>query len=306
VLVVVAIAGAAAVGTIMGSFSSEVSDDANVGDAATASSTELLIAGSTTVQPVSELLAEAYMEEHPGVKVTVQGGGSGSGVASAGMGIVDIGAASRDPKDSELEEYPDIQTYQIGASAVVIIANHDLGLTNVSQAELYDAYVNGTDPATLTNLTGVDTLYQRSEESGTEDTFVDWLGDYNESAEMNETATEGATGNAGVLEAVQGNDKAIGFVDYGYADGADGVDILGIYDNAEGKMYGQADVTGSNIKDELADQDGEHYATGLTRPLNYLTNGEPSAIENAFITFARSPGSIEYFEKIGYFSVLEY
>ena len=74
VLVVVAISGAAAVGTIMGTFSSDVSGEANTGELALASSTEILIAGSTTVQPVSELLAEAYMDDHQGIKVTVQGG----------------------------------------------------------------------------------------------------------------------------------------------------------------------------------------------------------------------------------------
>jgi phosphate transport system substrate-binding protein len=65
-------------------------------------------------------------------------------------------------------------------------------------------------------------------------------------------------------------------------------------------------VTKSNIGKELAAEDGKHYATGLTRPLNYLTDGEPNTMQSAFITFAMSPGSIQYFDKVGYFSVLEF
>jgi phosphate transport system substrate-binding protein len=298
VLVVVAIAGAAAVGTLMGSFSSDVSEQASVGDSAAAASTEILIAGSTTVQPVSELLAEAYMEEHPGVKITVQGGGSGSGVASTGMDIVDIGSASRNLKDPEASKYPEIQTHQIGGSAVVVIANADLSIPgdNVTQAELHDAFVNNTLAG---NLSSVGTMYQRSEESGTEDTFVDWLDEYAD-ASMNSTI-EGATGNQGVLDAVKGNSGSIGFVDYGYADGVEEVTVLGIYETTTGNMYD--DVDGDHLEAELANADGENYATGLTRPLNYLTNGEPDTMEQRYIDFARSPGAAPYFKEIGYFPV---
>ena len=53
VLIVVAVVGAVAVGSIMGTFSSSVSKQANTGNAASASQTEILIAGSTTVYPAS-------------------------------------------------------------------------------------------------------------------------------------------------------------------------------------------------------------------------------------------------------------
>ncbi|WP_321428493.1 substrate-binding domain-containing protein [uncultured Methanolobus sp.] len=297
VLVVVAIAGAAAVGTIMGSFSSDVAEDASVGDATSAASTELLIAGSTTVQPVSELLAEAYMEDHQGVKITVQGGGSGAGVSSVAMGISDIGAASRAVKDSELDKYPDVQTHQIGGSAVVIIANDAmiggaLNTTNVTAADLQALY-NGS----VSTLAGVTvTPYQRAESSGTEDTFVDFIG------EDISDDVEGAVGNGGVLAAVQDDTAGVGFVDFGYADGADDIFMVGVKnDNAE---FGPEDITASNIKKEFGAED-EYYLHDLTRPLNYLTNGEPTALEQSFLNFAMSPASTEYFSEVGYFAINE-
>ena len=300
VLVVVAITGAAAVGTIMGTFSSDVSEQSNTGELTDASSTELLIAGSTTVQPVSELLAEAYMDEHQGVKVTVQGGGSGAGVSSAGLDIVDIGAASRDPKDKELEKYPNLQTYKIGGSAVVVIVNEASGVTQATKAEINDAYVNNSF---LVNLSGnIDKVFKRAEESGTQDTFCSWIG--NDTGEFDE-AVEGRTGNAGVLEAVKTTPKSMGFVDFGFADGVDEVTML---------TLDGYNATEKNIKDQLKDTTLEDLSDdkypggkhGLTRPLNYLTNGAPSSIEQGFIDFARSPGSQTYFEECGYFAVTEF
>ena len=58
----------------------------------------LSIAGSTTVQPVAELLAEAFMVLNPGIEVTVAGGGSSTGVKSVAEGQVEIGNASREIK----------------------------------------------------------------------------------------------------------------------------------------------------------------------------------------------------------------
>jgi phosphate transport system substrate-binding protein len=303
VLVVVAITGAAGVGSIMGTFSSDVADEAGAGDAKDASSTELLIAGSTTVQPVSELLATAYMAEHQGIKVSVSAGGSTAGKVSVGEGIVDIGAASSLMNAELKAKYPNIQEHQIGGSGVVVIM-HDSGtVTNAPKDNLYDVYVDG-DFAGIAG--GITTAYHRAESSGTEETFMSWFGkkesDVNASTHLKE-----AEGNAGVLAAVQGDSTSIGFVDHGFAKDATGIKILTLYD---GKLY-TADET--NITTELKDPTGEDtYPNKLTRPLNYLTNGEPSAIEQSFITFATMPGdksntnSVPYiFAKCGYFPLLD-
>jgi phosphate transport system substrate-binding protein len=57
--------------------------------------------GSTTVQPLAEKLASAFMITNSGVKVVIQGGGSSVGIKAARDGIVNIGASSRDLTESE-------------------------------------------------------------------------------------------------------------------------------------------------------------------------------------------------------------
>jgi phosphate transport system substrate-binding protein len=273
VLVTVAIAGAAGVGMIQGTFSSSVAEDAG-----------------------SSELAQ-------GVKVTVQGGGSGAGVSSTGMDIVDIGAASRDPKPEEMTKFPDIKTHKIGGSAVVVIVNGLSGnftdkdeLKNVftlaDDAGKVDLSVDGNGNITCAAGT-THQVYQRAEASGTEDTFNKYL-----KITIDDSKAEGKNGNAGVLKAVEDTTDSIGFVDFGFADGSTvaALNMTGV----EGYL-----PTEDNIKDQLK-TDGTStvtYPYKLARPLNYLTNGEPNSMEQAFITFAMSPGATTYFEECGYFPV---
>ena len=56
----------------------------------------VIAAGSTSVQPFAEVLAEDYMRLHPGMNVDVQGGGSAAGIMAASSGTAQIGMSSRD------------------------------------------------------------------------------------------------------------------------------------------------------------------------------------------------------------------
>lgn len=300
VLIVVAIAGAAAVGVLMGSFSSDVSSSSSSEGAANGASTELLIAGSTTVQPVSEVLGEAFMRANQGVKVTVQGGGSGAGISSTEMDIVDIGAASEDV--DTVTEHPKLQKHQIGASAVVVIANGITGTTTKSQL---DALYRGADASghvttaqlTTAGLTGASgaNLYQRDESSGTEETFSKWVN--GSKTAIDKTNAIGATGNAGVLKAVEANPNSIGFVDFGFAEDSS-VTLINIGAGTD-KTTVKAEIL-KTLKGETST-----FPEGLTRPLNYLTNGAPSTLEQSFIDFARQPAQDALFDEVGYFSMID-
>ncbi len=59
------------------------------------------IAGSTSVQPVAEKLAEKYMKQHPNVRIDVMGGGTGLGIRSVSQNIIAIGTSSKSLNKSE-------------------------------------------------------------------------------------------------------------------------------------------------------------------------------------------------------------
>ncbi len=62
---------------------------------------KVTVAGSSSVFPVMEKLAEAFKEKNPGIVVEVSQSDSTTGVNSAIQGVCDIGMASRDLKSSE-------------------------------------------------------------------------------------------------------------------------------------------------------------------------------------------------------------
>lgn len=312
VLIVVAVIGAVAVGTIMGTFSSDVSKQANTGDIGSASSTEILIAGSTTVQPASELLAKAFMKENPSIKINVQGGGSGAGVSSVGLGIVDIGASSdlakiTDAIKSGKEEYKDLQYTQIGGSAVVVIVNDAFvpvtaGDFNVTRADLFNGYTNLTTTTFATtaaygNIPLGAILYTRGESSGTKDTFSEYISNDGKTKTITDKAKP-ILGNdilASTVKTASGN--ALGFTDYGIATSV-GAKMLGV----EGEA-----ATSKNILDALKNPAiTTNYPVGLTRGLYYVTNGEPNSVVKNFINFAASPGANPIFNKAGMFGVTEF
>jgi phosphate transport system substrate-binding protein len=314
VLVVVAIAGAAAVGTILGSFSSDVSSEANADNAALGASAELLVAGSTTVQPVSELLAKKFMTENPGIKVTVQAGGSTAGINAVNMGVVDIGASSEDV--DTVVKFPALQKHQIGASAVVLIGNGvevsaNKTLTAANVLAIYEAAAEDTGKVNETHLnnnnvtiTGTQTevvLFKRSESgSGTAETFSYYVTDKDSKSTIDKTNALGRAGNALVLAAVESTPASIGFVDLGFTEKST-VKILPM-DTMDSAKY--SDVKADAILALKGDEDST-FPTGLTRPLIYLTNGEPSTLEKSFIEFATQPGQKDLFKNVGYFSMYD-
>lgn len=65
---------------------------------------KIVVAGSSSVTPVMEKLKEAYILLNPNVSIGIQESDSTTGMISAIEGICDIGMASRDLKDSEIEK----------------------------------------------------------------------------------------------------------------------------------------------------------------------------------------------------------
>ena len=279
----------------------------------------LNISGSTTIQPVSESLANAYMIAHPDVKITVEGGGSGAGIQKAGLGQTDIGSSSRNLNSDELAKFPYLQGFKIGGSAVVVIVNRNYPADEATKQELLDLYDNSSgDISHLPDLGGIRTVIQRSDDSGTEQTFAQWLNASwtNVSASMGARDYGGSEavihiavpGNEEVVKAVVDHPNSIGFVDFGFAEREPGVKILKLrLSNSSDALPSDIATARESIREELNNVPGNntYYISQLTRPLLYITNGTPTPLENSFISFAQSNESKKYFDDVGYFSITE-
>lgn len=117
-----------------------VDDDAPAYEAAGLSGT-ITVGGSSSVTPVMEKLAEAYRALNPDVTVDVQQTDSTTGMTSAADGIVDIGMASRELKDAELEA--GLTPTVIALDGIAVIVNNDSPVTNLTTETVRGIYTGG-------------------------------------------------------------------------------------------------------------------------------------------------------------------
>lgn len=130
--------GAAGAFTLAGCAETESSggdggDDGDGGDGGESGdslSGEVVITGSSTVFPVTDAMAEAFMEEHPEVNVTVDSTGSGGGFENHFCpGDADINGASRPITDGEVDHCGDNGVepveFEIARDALTVAINND-------------------------------------------------------------------------------------------------------------------------------------------------------------------------------------
>ena len=87
---------------------------------------KVVVAGSSSVSPVMEKLQEAYQEINPDVTIELQQSDSSTGMTSAIDGSCDIGMASRELKESELEK--GLVPVVIAMDGIAVIVNNDCPL----------------------------------------------------------------------------------------------------------------------------------------------------------------------------------
>lgn len=94
---------------------------------------KVVVAGSSSVTPVMEKLKEAYAAVNPNATIEVQQSDSTTGVNSTIEGICDIGMASRELKDSELEKGAKPTVIAIDGIAVVVNNNSTVDALSTEQ-----------------------------------------------------------------------------------------------------------------------------------------------------------------------------
>ena len=106
--------------------------------AATDAEGKVVVAGSSSVTPVMEKLAESYQAVNDKVTIEVQQSDSTTGIQSAIDGLCDIGMASRELKDSELEA--GLTATVIAQDGIAIIVNNDAGVAELTSEQVKDIY----------------------------------------------------------------------------------------------------------------------------------------------------------------------
>ncbi|MDR2505531.1 MAG: substrate-binding domain-containing protein [Oscillospiraceae bacterium] len=99
---------------------------------------KIVVAGSSSVSPIMEKLAEAYAVINPALTVDIQQSDSTTGVNSAIDGICDVGMASRELKDSEIEK--GLTQTKIAIDGLVVIVNLNNAVSNAAAEQIKGVY----------------------------------------------------------------------------------------------------------------------------------------------------------------------
>ena len=105
--------------------------------------------GSDTIVNLALAWAEAYQSQHPNVRISVTGGGSGTGIASLINGTVDLANASRQIKEEEIEGAKangvNPVEHIIARDAIAVIVNPENPIDKLTLQQISDIYSGKID-----------------------------------------------------------------------------------------------------------------------------------------------------------------
>lgn len=99
------------------------------------------LAGSTSVAPVMNVLADEYKKLNPGMKIEIQESGSSAGIESAMQGAVNIAMSSRELKNNEAAK---LKSQKIALDGIAVIVNKENKLDNITSAQVKDIFLGNT------------------------------------------------------------------------------------------------------------------------------------------------------------------
>lgn len=238
--------------TLIAAACSSDSDDGSGDTGATGSGDlggSIVISGSSTVEPISSIVAEIFNETNPGVAISVDGPGTGDGFELFCAGETDISDASRPIEEDEAKaceknniEYTELE---VALDGVTIMTNpENSGVTCLNDGDIYALFGPQSDGIDTWN--GADSLAAEvggnggfpdapleitapGQESGTYDAFIELSGiediaidqgvPEDDAASLRKDYNPSPNDNV-IITAIEGSPSALGFVGYAFAEEA--------------------------------------------------------------------------------------
>lgn len=252
--------------------------------------------GSDTIVNLALAWAEKYQGDHPDVRISVTGGGSGTGIASLINGTVGIANASRQIKSEEIEQAKvngiDPVEHIIARDAIAVIVNPENPVSQLTLQQISDIYsgklVNwkevGGEDRPIVRLS-------RETNSGTHVYFLEIvlrLGNSDDKT-LFSMDTLLLPSSEGIVSEVRQNPNAIGYDGLGYVP-----DDL--------KMIAIAEVDGgAYVLPSIPTVNDKSYP--IARDLYMYTNGQPQGLLKEYLDWILSPEAQEIVAELGFVPV---
>ncbi|MGM9907009.1 phosphate ABC transporter substrate-binding protein [Limosilactobacillus sp.] len=133
---------------------------------------KVTIVGSSALQPLTEAVTNEYRTVNPRASITVQGGGSGTGLSQVQAGAVNIGSSDIFAEQKDGIDEQKLHDHIVAVSGIVPIVNRDLGIKDLSLSQLRQIYTGQV--TNWRQLGGPDrpiTVINRADGSGTRVAF---------------------------------------------------------------------------------------------------------------------------------------
>ncbi|PMB83024.1 phosphate ABC transporter substrate-binding protein [Limosilactobacillus pontis] len=101
---------------------------------------KVTVVGSTALQPLTEAVTKEYRTVNPQTSITVQGGGSGTGLSQVQAGAVNIGASDIFAEQKDGINARRLRDHIVAVSGIVPIVNRQLGIKDLSMSQLRKIY----------------------------------------------------------------------------------------------------------------------------------------------------------------------
>jgi len=249
--------------------------------------------GSDTIVNLALAWAERYQSEHPDVRISVTGGGSGTGIAALINKTVDIANASRQIKAEEIDEAKangvEPVEHIIARDAIAVIVNPENPVSELTLQQISDIY-----SGKLTNWTEVGgedrpiVRLSRETNSGTHVYFLETvlrLGN-KEDKTLFSTDTLLLPSSEGIIAEVRQNPNAIGYDGLGYVP-------------KDLKMIAIAkEAGGAYVLPSIATVNDKTYA--IARDLYMYTNGEATGIVKEYLDWILAPEAQQIVVELGF------
>jgi phosphate transport system substrate-binding protein len=222
----------------------------------------IIVAGSTSVEPFAEVLAEEYMTLHPDVTIEVQGGGSAAGIMAAQSGTADIGMSSRELTNDEKKSLWYVEIARDGLAVIVHPSNPIQNLTLNQVRDIYAGIVLSWNELGGTN--SKIHVITREDGSGTRAAFESLVMG---KAEITPRAMV-QDSNGAVRQLVADDPNSIGFISLGL-----------VNETVKALELGGVAATRENVI---------NGSYGLSRPFLFMTRSQPTGKTKQFINFTLS------------------
>lgn len=253
--------------------------------------------GSDTIVNLALAWAEKYQSEHPDIRISVTGGGSGTGLASLINKTVDIANASRKIKTEELDQAKangvDPVEHVIARDAIAVIVNPENQVNELTLQQISDVYsgkINnwkelGGDDRPIVRLS-------RETNSGTHVYFLETvlrLGSKTDKT-LFSMDTLLLPSSEGIIAEIRQNPNAIGYDGLGYVP-------------KDLKMIAIAKEPGSAyVLPSIATVNDKTYA--IARDLYMYTNGQPTGAVKDYLDWIVAPEAQQIVAELGFVPAL--